>query len=152
MEAVILIGIQASGKSTFFQRHFASTHVRVNLDMLRTRHRERRLVETCLEIGQPFVVDNTNLTAADRARYLDWIKAAATGWQVAGYYLATDLARSLARNAEREPPWRLPERALLGSHKRLELPGFEEGFDSLYHVAPSDDGAFSVQEWNYEVR
>ena len=43
MDMVIFIGIQATGKSTFFQEQFADTHVRVNLDMLRTRHRERRL-------------------------------------------------------------------------------------------------------------
>ncbi|MEO1133121.1 MAG: ATP-binding protein, partial [Cyanobacteria bacterium J06639_1] len=58
MQAIIFIGIQASGKSTFFAQKFADTHVRINLDMLKTRHREKCLLETCLEIGQPFVVDN----------------------------------------------------------------------------------------------
>jgi hypothetical protein len=33
---------------------------------LRTGHRERRFLETCLETGQRFVVDNTNATAAER--------------------------------------------------------------------------------------
>ena len=49
MQAVIFVGIQAAGKSTFYQRRFFRTHVRVNLDMLHTRHRERLLIQTCLD-------------------------------------------------------------------------------------------------------
>ena len=41
MEAVILIGIQGAGKSTFYKDRFFNTHVRINLDMLKTRHREK---------------------------------------------------------------------------------------------------------------
>ena len=37
MQVVILIGIQGSGKSTFCRKRFFDTHVRINLDMLRTR-------------------------------------------------------------------------------------------------------------------
>ena len=70
MEAVILIGIQGAGKSTFYRERFFDTHVRVSLDMLKTRHRERALLEACLATGQPLVVDNTNVTAAERARYI----------------------------------------------------------------------------------
>jgi len=36
MEAVIFTGIQAVGKSTFYKEHFFTTHVRINLDMLKT--------------------------------------------------------------------------------------------------------------------
>ncbi|HWE94100.1 MAG TPA: hypothetical protein VG269_09070 [Tepidisphaeraceae bacterium] len=39
MEAVIFCGVQGSGKSTFFRERFFDTHLRLNLDMLRTRHR-----------------------------------------------------------------------------------------------------------------
>jgi hypothetical protein len=51
MEAVILVGIQAAGKSTFYRERFA-THVRVSLDLLRTRHREHSLLAWCLGHGQ----------------------------------------------------------------------------------------------------
>ncbi|MEQ8541828.1 MAG: hypothetical protein RIB93_30755 [Coleofasciculus sp. D1-CHI-01] len=67
MEAVILIGIQASGKSSFCRDRFYNTHIRINLDMLKTRHREAILVQACLDAQQRFVVDNTNPTRADRA-------------------------------------------------------------------------------------
>ena len=45
MEIILFIGIQATGKSSFFRERFFRTHVRVNLDMLKTRHREKLLVD-----------------------------------------------------------------------------------------------------------
>ena len=39
MQAVIFIGIQGSGKTTFYRDRFFNTHFRINLDMLKTRHR-----------------------------------------------------------------------------------------------------------------
>lgn len=60
MEAILFIGIQASGKTTFYKERFFKTHIRVNLDMLKTRHRESLLLKACIEMKQPFVVDNTN--------------------------------------------------------------------------------------------
>ena len=60
MELIIFIGCQASGKSTFFKRYFSDTHIRLNLDMLKTRHRERILFQACLAAKQKCVVDNTN--------------------------------------------------------------------------------------------
>lgn len=70
MKAIIFIGIQASGKSTFYEMMFKDTPVLINLDTLKTRHREKALFEQCLSSGQAFVIDNTNPTAKDRARYI----------------------------------------------------------------------------------
>ena len=75
MHAILLIGIPAAGKTTFYQQRFAQTHVRISLDMLRTRKRERLLLEACIAGKMPFVSDNTNATPQQRAIYL---KAART--------------------------------------------------------------------------
>jgi predicted kinase len=83
-QAVIFIGIPATGKSTFYREHFFRTHVRINLDMLKKREREELLVRACLEAGQSFVVDNTNPAAIDRTRYIAPAKAA--GFTVEGYF------------------------------------------------------------------
>ena len=40
MEMVLFVGIQATGKSSFYLERFFRTHVRINLDMLKTHHRE----------------------------------------------------------------------------------------------------------------
>jgi hypothetical protein len=39
MEAIIFIGVQATGKSSYFRDRFFGTHVRISLDLLKTRHR-----------------------------------------------------------------------------------------------------------------
>ena len=144
MEAVIFVGIQGSGKSSFYKERFFRTHVRINLDMLRTRHRERLLLRACLEGKQPFVVDNTNPRAADRARYV--APARAAGFRVVGYYLQAALSDAIRRNAERPEAERVPVKGLVGTYNALELPTLAEGFDALYYVT-LDERGFAVQEW-----
>ncbi len=58
--AIIFIGIQASGKSSYYRRHFADRYVHINLDTLHTRNKERLLLEDCIRQKKNFVVDNTN--------------------------------------------------------------------------------------------
>lgn len=150
MEAVILIGIQASGKSSFYKERFFDTHVRINLDMLKTKHRQRVLLNACLKGKQPFVVDNTNVTAEMRSYFI--APARAAGFRVLGYYLRTDVSVSLSRNSQREERWRVPDKGLLGTYQQLKLPRREEGFDALYYVRINEAGDFVVEEWVDEVR
>ena len=149
MEAIFFIGIQATGKSTFFRQHFFATHVRINLDMLKTRNRERILLAACLEAKQPFVVDNTNLTREARAGYISQAKAA--GFSVTGYYFKSDIQSALERNRQRSGKALIPEKGILGAHRKLELPRLDEGFDRLFYVEIGDDGQFLVKEWSDEV-
>ena len=149
-EAVIFVGIQATGKSTFYRERFFRTHVRVNLDQLGTRHREDRLLATCLECEIPFVVDNTNPTAAERAKYITLARSA--GFRVVGYYFESRLDPALLRNAQREPDERVPEAGLKGTAAKLERPRLiEEGFDALSYVRIEPGGGFQVDEWCDEV-
>ena len=101
MEAVILIGIQGSGKSTFCRERLFHTHVRINLDMLQSRHRETILLTACLNAKQPFVVDNTNPTREERARYISAARAAR--FKVIGYYFQSQVREALLRNELRAP-------------------------------------------------
>ena len=82
MEMILLVGIQGSGKTTFFRERFFDTHVRVSLDMLRTRERERILIAACLMAQQPLVIDNTNTLASERAGYIEMARNA--GFQTVG--------------------------------------------------------------------
>ena len=100
MEAVILCGVQGSGKTTLYRDRFLETHARVSMDLLRTRAREQAFLKLCLDTRQPFVVDNTNPTAADRRRYLEPARAA--GFSVVGYLVEVDAAVAHGRNAARE--------------------------------------------------
>lgn len=70
MQLILFIGIQSAGKSTFYQQYFYHTHLRINLDMLKTRHREKIIFEACLASKTKCVIDNTNVSIEDRARYI----------------------------------------------------------------------------------
>ena len=145
MEAVILIGIQAVGKSSFYQERFFHTHVRINLDMLRTRHRERLLIRACLEAKQPFVVDNTNVKREERAKYIEAAQAA--GFRVVGYYFPSTVRDALRRNNLRTGPRHIPVKGVLGTYKRLQEPSLDEGFDLLYRVRIDAANRFVVTQW-----
>lgn len=146
MELILLIGIQGAGKSTFYSARFFQTHVRLSLDLLKTRNREQRLLESCLALRQRVVIDNTNVTAAGRARYI--LPARAAGFRVAGYFFEPDAKGSLERNNRREGKLRVPPAALFGTLKRLERPAPEEGFDELFLVRLSPSGEFHVEAWS----
>lgn len=149
MEAVIFVGLQGAGKSTLYRERFFATHLRVNLDMLRSRHREKRLVQVCLETGQPFVVDNTNPTRTERAVYIQ--AARGVKFRVVGYYLQSRVADCQERNALRPPPQQVPLPGLLATAGRLERPTYDEGFDELFYVWIDDDRRFVIEEWRNEI-
>jgi predicted kinase len=142
LQAVVFCGIQGAGKSSFYRERFADTHVRINLDMLRTRKRERILLEACLAARQPFVVDNTNPTAADRARYL--VPATVAGFEVVAYCFRPSISEALALNAGRQR--QVPPHVIVDTADRLELPRLDEGFAALYAVAMDGTGGFVVEK------
>jgi predicted kinase len=149
MEAVIFMGLQASGKTTFYRERFFNTHVRISLDLLKTRHREKRFMQLCLETQQPFVIDNTNPSKEERLRYIEAAKAAR--FRVIGYYLQSSVGDCKARNEGRAECQQVPLAGLLGTYKRLELPGLSDGFDEIYYVRIGEDGRFVIERWSDEV-
>src|SRR5262245_45034370 len=127
-QAVIFIGIQASGKSTFYQERFADTHARINLDTLKTRANEHRMLHECIAKRQSFVVDNTNPLPSDRARYL--LPARAAGFCVVAYLFDSSLQEAISRNAAREGKQRIPVPAIAMTLRKLQKPSKAEGFDA----------------------
>jgi predicted kinase len=150
VDAVIFVGLQGAGKTTFYKERFFDTHLRINLDMLKTRHRERRFLTTCVETGQRFVVDNTNPTKAERQAYIRLAKEA--GFRVVGYYFRSRVEDCQRRNEQRPAQQQVPLRGILGTAGRMELPSLEQGFDELHYVRIEEAGGFVVEEWQDEVR
>lgn len=127
MEVVVLCGVQGSGKTTLYRERFLDTHVHVSLDVLGSRAREAELVAECLAERRPFVVDNTNPTVADRARYVDPARLAdckIVGYLVEGEWLSEHVGPGAAAMTAR----------------RLVRPTPEEGFDELWHATAGRDG------------
>ena len=143
MEAVLLIGAQASGKTAFYRQRFGQTHERISLDALGTRARGQDALARCLASGRPFVVDNTNATAAGRARYI--APAKTRGFRVVGFFFRSELKDLLARNNLREGREKIPPAGVVATYKRLEPPSKAEGFDDLFEVRIAPGGGFTVE-------
>lgn len=143
-EAIIFVGIQASGKSTYYHQYY-SAYEHVNLDTLHTRNKENLFLQECIRDERPFVVDNTNPTSKDREKYIQLAKA--NGYFVCGYYFQSAIADCMERNSLRKGKERVPDKALACTHSKLEIPKLEEGFDKLYYVR-IENGSFVTEEWN----
>ena len=144
MQAIIFMGVQATGKSSFYKKYFFNSHMRISLDLLNTRNKEWQFMQTCLATEQKFVVDNTNPSKTDRKRYIDLIKP--THFELIGYYFESKIKDAMQRNALRMGKEKIPEKGLLGVYNRLEMPNYEEGFDKLFYVQLREDG-FVINDW-----
>ncbi|NGZ77621.1 AAA family ATPase [Saccharibacillus alkalitolerans] len=147
MECIVLIGIQASGKSTFYKERYIDSHLRLNMDMLKTRYREKLLLNAFLEAKQPFVVDNTNPAPADRLPYIEAAKS--HRFTVVGFFFEPDYEESIRRNAQRTGKAFVREIGIGSVMKKLVPPSLSEGFDRLYRVT-SSGGAFAVEPMTEE--
>ena len=145
--AVILMGLQGSGKSSFYAAYLAESHVHISLDELKTRKREAALLKECVAAGRSFAVDNTNPLREDRARYI--LPAKAAGYRVEGYFMESKLQRCIERNEQRQGKARIPAAAIAATSNKLQLPGFAEGFDALYFVRLSGEEMI-VEKWREE--
>ena len=137
---MILIGLPASGKTTFYRDRFAGTHDHVSKDAMRHNRRPQRrqneLINGALAAGRSVVVDNTNPTVTDRAAII--AIARRHGAEVAGYFFPTEASDALRRNRAREGRDRVPAVAIFAARKRLEQPSYEEGFDRLFTVVVNE--------------
>ncbi len=149
MELVILIGLQASGKSAFRRARFFETHTCVSKDdfpKVKNRHkRQRRMIEEAFTQGRSVVIDNTNPTLADRAELISIAREFQA--QVTGYYFESLVADCRERNAQREGTARVPEVAIFTTIKKLERPSYKEGFDKLFYVRLADNSEFESSDW-----
>ncbi len=144
---VIIMGIQGSGKSTFYNQFLANDFVRINLDTLKTRHQEKLLIEECIKSGKSFAIDNTNPTKDDRQRYIPSAKAA--GYKIIGYFMESKLKQCIERNNLRQGKEKIPTIAIASTSNKLQMPSYDEGFDELYFVK-NDGKTMTVSEWREE--
>lgn len=142
-ELIVFVGMQGSGKSTYYRAHLAATHVHVSKDLMaNARNRDAKqseMIATALKAGRSVAVDNTNPTPAARAPLIALGKA--NGARVVAYYFEIAVKAAVARNRGREGKARVPDVAIFVTAKKLVPPTFDEGFDELRVIAPPPENA-----------
>lgn len=144
-----MIGLQASGKSTFCRQYWAATHELVSKDLMRNNknraRRQAQLVEAALQAGRSVVVDNTNPTVEARASLIELGKL--YGVQILGYYFQSKASDCLERNQQRTGKARVPYVGIFATAKKLVPPAYAEGFHQLFYVKMTENSAFEIRAW-----
>jgi len=147
-ECVILIGLPAAGKTTFYRERFAATHVHVSKDLWPNAQgreaRQLRIVDEALAAGQSVVVDNTNPATRDRAPVIAIARSREA--RVIGYFFDVSTRAAVARNAGRTGRDKVPNVAIFTTAKRLEPPSVDEGFDRLFRVRITAERTLDVDD------
>ena len=153
MELIIFIGLQASGKSTFYHARFKASHELVSKDLFRNNknpnRRQQQLIEAALKAGTSIVVDNTNPTIEERRSLIRL--GYEYGAKIIGYYFESQVRRCLERNRQRTGKAQVPDVALYATAKKLVPPSYSEGFDELYEVSITGDFTFEVRTYAEEA-
>ena len=140
-QLIIFVGLQGSGKTTYYNEHFAATHVHVSKDLMpNTRSREtkqREVIATALGDGKSVVVDNTNPTPDARAPLIAIGRQ--YGARVAAYFFEVPVKTAVARNRQRQGKSRVPDVAIFVTARKLKPPTFHEGFDEVRVIAAQLD-------------
>ena len=143
-ECVILVGLPGAGKSTLYRQRFPA-HEHVSKDAFPPHARDKQArqdaaIRRALSSGRDVIVDNTNVTPADRAAII--AIARELGARVVGYYLEASTREAVARNERREGRGKVPKVAIFTCAKKLVPPSLGEGFDELHTLRVAEDGRF----------
>jgi len=151
---VILAGLPAAGKTTFYQSRFASTHRHISKDLRPNatgrEARQRRDIDDALASGASVVVDNTHPTAAGRRAIV--ALARARGARVVCYFFDVTTREAVARNAGRSGAAKVPNVAIFTVAKHFEAPTLSEGYDQLFRLTLAPDRSFTITAVTGETR
>eukprot|EP01127_Copromyxa_protea_P001970 TRINITY_DN1186_c0_g1_i2.p1 TRINITY_DN1186_c0_g1~~TRINITY_DN1186_c0_g1_i2.p1 ORF type:complete len:394 (-),score=106.18 TRINITY_DN1186_c0_g1_i2:55-1236(-) len=137
-EMVIMVGLPASGKSTFSEKYFVPHgYVRINKDTLGTAAKCNALTKEALREGQSVVIDNTNGSLANRKEAI----AIAQTYKVPVRCFIMNTPREVAahlnyvRVAETKGGTRrIPDVAYNVYNKNFSAPQKSEGIDEIITI------------------
>ena len=143
--AIIFMGIQASGKTHYYNQYLKDTYEHISLDELNTRNKKKKAIEECIKNGRNLAIDNTNPTKADRERYIPMLKDA--GYYVVGYFFESKIQDCIKRNELRIGKQCVPNTAIAATSNKLQLPSYAEGFDELYFIEHTTETIMTKKDW-----
>jgi predicted kinase len=147
LDLAVLVGLQAAGKSTFYEQQLAGRYGLVSKDLFprgarNKQRRQLRLVAEALSAGESVAVDNTNPSPEEWEPLVTL--GHAHGATATAYWFPPDLTGSLRRNAAREGRDRVPDVGIHATLKRLRRPSVSDGFDAVLEVRFDGRGGFQV--------
>ena len=135
-ELMLLVGLPASGKSTFFRQRLTETHLHLSKDLWpnvrRREERLRRILRESLEAGHSVTVDNTNVARAVREPLLHIGREYRA--RNVGYVFEPDIKACRACNTAREGRAQVAPVGMWVMVSKWEPPVLDEGFDALQGV------------------
>lgn len=142
----VLVGLQASGKTTFTRQVLGAGYLHVSKDHFpNARNRQRRqmrLITEALDAGRSVAVDNTNPSPAEWKPLIEAARQADV--RAVAYWFPPDVRGSMQRNAARTPRERVPEAGIRATFARLRAPNTADGFDEVLTVRFDGKGGFDV--------
>lgn len=169
----LLVGLPASGKSTFYENNF-SNHFRYSTDdVIEALAKERGITYTeafddsvvefaaewanmelaqAVEDRRPIVWDQTNLGMYKRAKSLAMIP---DHYYKVGYvFLPPFFDRhfdELERRLNSRPGKEIPKSVMIDMMSRYQMPTITEGFDEVHYFNPFADDAFMRDSYVYDI-
>jgi predicted kinase len=138
-ECVILVGLPGAGKTTFARQRYPS-HDHISKDTMpasgNKQARQDAALRRSLAARRSVIVDNTNVTPAERAAII--AIARELDARVVGCYIEATTREAVARNEGRTGRAKVPKVAIFTCAKRLVPPALEEGFDELHTIRIPD--------------
>jgi predicted kinase len=148
LECIILIGLPAAGKTTFYKNRYANTHAHISKDLWPNatgrEARQQQLIDETLSASRSVVIDNTNATVAERAKIIDIARG--HGARIIGYFFQVTTRAAVARNANRTGKSKVPNVAIFTTAKRLQPPKKEERFDEMFQIEIAEDRSLKVEK------
>ncbi len=142
-EIILMVGIPASGKSTFANLYFANSHSILSLDNLKTRYQEKQRINQAITLNENIVIDNTNVSISEREQYI--LLARKHNYKVKCYFFIPNVEESLIRNKNPDRT-EVPQVAIFDKLKKLQRPQFVEGFDEIHQVEAINN-KFNITIW-----
>jgi predicted kinase len=144
-ECVILIGLPGAGKTTFYTQRLSGTHLHISKDQFPRSARDKQsrqdaAIRAALDEGRSIAIDNTNVSAAERADIITLAKARSA--RIVGVFILASTREAIGRNERRQGREKVPKVAIFTKAKRFEPPQMVEGFDELHAYRVSGEGAF----------
>ena len=144
-ELILLIGIPASGKSTFRENNFPEAVIinpdsfigytkedpwTPNVVMKAWKKSDELLEEYIFDGKEKIIFDATFVSPKRRKKYIKIAKK--YNIKISAIYIKTSFELAIERNKKRDPYRMVPENTMLKMYKQLIPPSKEEGFDEVF--------------------